>query len=447
MKQFITILAALVVSVIFMQPLQAQTISTYLTSTDGLNNPSGLAFDPLGNMYIANYGNSKILKVTPTGTVTVLATLSSAPLSMVYYNGFLYTISGGQNIIKVDIVTGTSTNFATNTNAPLGLSVDKNTGTFYASNNGIIYKISTTGVVSTFANNGLGAIYATAIDDNSNVYVADVTNNSIYKYTSTGIKSTFTTNIGGARNMVINAANNLFYLGSTDGLLVKVNSTGTTKSTLANITRDNSYGLALDSLGNIYTSNFSFNTIVKISNVSLPLTLISFSAQTQKNIVALNWQTANEINVAHFVIQRSADDTSFSNIGQVATKGGGNYTYTDDLLSITNQTPKIYYRLQNVDKDGSFTYSKAVAVSLAGHQGVLNIFPNPVQATLFAQITSIKAQTVALVVTDMLGHILQQQTANLTIGNTALSINTTNLQKGTYVLSIKGLAEKQFIKQ
>ena len=119
MKQFINILAAFIISLIFIQPLKAQTVTTYLTSTDGLNNPSGLAIDPLNNIYIANNGNSKILKVTPTGTVTVLATLSSAPLSMVYYNGFLYTIGGGPNVIKADIVTGTSTNFPTNTNALL----------------------------------------------------------------------------------------------------------------------------------------------------------------------------------------------------------------------------------------------------------------------------------------------------------------------------------------
>ena len=111
--------------------------------------------------------------------------------------------------------------------------------------------------------------------------------------------------------------------------------------------------------------------------------MLIFAAQQQNNTVNLAWQTTNEVNSSHFTMQRSVDGLTFTAIGNVATKGGGNYGYTDDLSTINNQQPTIYYRLQMVDKDGSFTYSKVVAVPFIIPHSLFTIFPNPVKETLF----------------------------------------------------------------
>ena len=80
----------------------------------------------------------------------------------------------------------------------------------------------------------------------------------------------------------------------------------------------------------------------------------------------------------------------------MTTKGGGSYGYTNDLLSINNQPLTIYYRLQMVDKDGSFTYSKVVAVPFIIPHSLFTIFPNPVKETMFVQLTSSTAEKLTL---------------------------------------------------
>ncbi len=184
-------------------------------------------------------------------------------------------------------------------------------------------------------------------------------------------------------------------------------------------------------------------------NVVLPLTLLNFTATQQTNSIVTNWQTTNEVNVSHFTVQRSTNGSNFTDLGNVTATGGGNYSYNDDLSTINTQPPTIYYRLKMVDKDGSFTYSKVVSVSLTTHYSSFNIYPNPVKETLFAQVTSTKAYKATVQITNMQGRILQQQQVQLQVGNTSISLNTTGLLKGSYVLVVNGevLQQKQFVKE
>ena len=185
------------------------------------------------------------------------------------------------------------------------------------------------------------------------------------------------------------------------------------------------------------------------ANNTLPVSLLSFNAQQQTNTIALQWETTNEINSSHFNIQRSIDGVNFIAIGAVTSKGGGNYEYIDNLSTISQQPATVYYRLQMVDKDGSFTFSKAVAVSLTKQQSALTIFPNPVQQNLYVQLAVTKAEKLTLQVIDLQGKILQQQLVDVVIGNTSISINTGALAKGDYVLVVKGSVisqQKLFVK-
>ncbi len=181
-------------------------------------------------------------------------------------------------------------------------------------------------------------------------------------------------------------------------------------------------------------------------NTALPVTLLNFNAIQQNNQVFTNWQTTNEVNASHFIIERSTDGSSFTAIGKVNAKGGGDYSYTDNQLPAATI---IYYRLQMVDKDGSYTYSKTVAVPLIIHHSPLTLYPNPVKETLFVQLTANAAETATLQITDMQGKVLQQQTQRLAIGTTSISVNTSNLAKGSYVIVVKGqiVQQKQFVKE
>jgi hypothetical protein len=202
-------------------------------------------------------------------------------------------------------------------------------------------------------------------------------------------------------------------------------------------------------------SNASFDAVSGVTYTKgtvnivgvLPLTLTTFTATPQNNTVFTQWQTTNEVNVSHINVQSSIDGSSFSTMGTVKAKGGGNYSYTDAALPVG--VTKLYYRLESVDKDGSKQYSKIVSCLLPVGNKVLSIYPNPVKETLFAQVTATKTEKVILQIADMQGKILQQQSTELQVGYNTLNLNTTNLVKGSYILLVKGeqLLQKQFIKE
>ncbi|QJX45895.1 T9SS type A sorting domain-containing protein [Hymenobacter taeanensis] len=111
-------------------------------------------------------------------------------------------------------------------------------------------------------------------------------------------------------------------------------------------------------------------------NNPLPVTLASFTASRQSQNVYVKWATATEKNNAYFEVQRSSDSKVFTSIGKVQGNGttsmGAAYSFTDrSPLAAT-----AYYRLRQVDTDGTESYSSVVAV--AGTDKIeASFYPNP----------------------------------------------------------------------
>ncbi len=116
---------------------------------------------------------------------------------------------------------------------------------------------------------------------------------------------------------------------------------------------------------------------------TLPVKLASFTATLNNSKkVDLKWTTASEMNVSHFMIERSTDGSNFSEAGMVFAYGNSteakNYSFSDNISSI--QSDVIYYRLRSVDVDGKFEYSETRIIRLS-KQSQTNItiltYPNP----------------------------------------------------------------------
>ncbi|MBC7652047.1 MAG: hypothetical protein H7101_09895 [Deinococcales bacterium] len=282
-----------VATCISLSTINAQTVTNYLTNTDGLSQPTGMATDLVGNIYIAN-ANGKILKVTPTNVVSTLTTVTTAGfmLGLVYYNGFLF--SGDYNtgnINKIDIATGSFTALASAASYS-GLAVDATTGTLYgcSNNNSTVYKITQAGVVSTFASS-IGTPFGMAVDNVGNIFVNNTSGSGIlYKITSSGVVSTFFTGSGGVRAMYMDASNNFFLMNTSTHTLTKLNSAGTTNTSItSSIGSGVCYGVATQGT-DLFVSNVTTNIVYKVANVILPLTLTTFTAQVQnsKSLLANN---------------------------------------------------------------------------------------------------------------------------------------------------------------
>ncbi len=114
------------------------------------------------------------------------------------------------------------------------------------------------------------------------------------------------------------------------------------------------------------------------SSSSLPVTFTSFTASLQNKNVWLQWKTAQETNTHLFNIQRSLTGTDFVTVSAVAATGNGTgstYTYNDQTYAKTNVPPSVYYRIQEVDKDGKLFYSGTALVHGSG--SIVSLYPNP----------------------------------------------------------------------
>lgn len=187
------------------------------------------------------------------------------------------------------------------------------------------------------------------------------------------------------------------------------------------------------------------------STTVLPVDLSNFSAQLQaNNQVVVSWLSSTEVNLASYQVQRSMDGINFSTVATVAPKGASNYQVSEDI-SNTNLPNTIYYRLETIDKDGSKSYSSIATVAFANNAKMrLNIYPNPVTATLKAQVTTLKAGAATITVTDVQGKILVKQTSQLALGTSQVAVDISNFASGNYLLRISGTdfhLQQAFVKE
>jgi hypothetical protein len=118
-----------------------------------------------------------------------------------------------------------------------------------------------------------------------------------------------------------------------------------------------------------------------VSNAAnpLPVELVAFTAEGQGADALLRWSTASEKNNDRFEVEASADGRTFRRIGTVAGAGSStqahSYQLVDPAIARYAASP-VYYRLRQVDADGTATYSPVRTVAVTSTAG-LALFPNP----------------------------------------------------------------------
>ena len=189
----------------------------------------------------------------------------------------------------------------------------------------------------------------------------------------------------------------------------------------------------IDSFSSFYFGNSDF--------VALPLKLVNFKGALENNATHLQWETANETNTSHFVVERSIDGNNFSNIGTVAAAGNSTgaqkYDYMD--YAATHQSSStLYYRLKMVDLNGDFTYSKVITIVLKPSSYTVALYPNPIHDVLKVRLTLSKAEQVQIQVTDMNGRIIYKESRFVPTGTNELKINTASWPSQLYSVRVTG---------
>ena len=187
----------------------------------------------------------------------------------------------------------------------------------------------------------------------------------------------------------------------------------------------------------------------------LPVELVEFSAHVNQYQVVLNWITAAELNNDYFAIEKSRDGVDWQLVKEIAGAGNSDafrhYTVTDgNPFSGTS-----YYRLRQVDFDGSFEISDQLSVEVKTPISKLHLFPNPVYGEDEINMVFNNSQSnsqITLQLTDLMGRLLfAQEFSNLAEGSNTLRIPLSQLSNvGMYLLQIidsqqrRQLAQEKF---
>ncbi len=274
-RQF-TVSVALPLTAGMLVPPGTSTVSAFVSSR--LSSPQDLVFDAAGNLYISNFDNTTLTKVTPAGAVSALVSRGlEIPTGLAFDTaGNLYVTNlYNSTITKVTPAGAVSTFVSSGLDNPSGLAFDK-AGNLYVTNwgNNTISKVTRSGVVSTFVSSGLDGPWGLAFDSAGNLYVANLGNSTLSKVTPAGAVSTFVSSgLASPDGLAFDAVGNLVVANRGNSTLSKVTPAGAV-STFVSSGLAAPEGLAFDAAGNLYVANGSNNTISRIT----PSTVIAGQA-------------------------------------------------------------------------------------------------------------------------------------------------------------------------
>lgn len=207
--------------------------------------------------------------------------------------------------------------------------------------------------------------------------------------------------------------------------------------TAANASRVRKFQVLLSGSSDIAFVAYNNKAAVVANAVPLPVQLSSFEGRVQGRQAQLSWQTSQELNASHFEVEASTDGQHFSQVGRVSAAGT---TQVQQRYSFRHAPALPYYRLRQVDEDGTSHYTSVVALSAVGVAPVaLQATPTPFGRTLTLRLTSpgrpVQQASVALLAADGRAVYQRDVTDQFRTGQLELQ-DLPDLQPGIYLVRL-----------
>ena len=185
------------------------------------------------------------------------------------------------------------------------------------------------------------------------------------------------------------------------------------------------------------SSNVVFTVLTNASGgTPLPVNWVNFTAVPNGGNVNLNWTVGANQEAKVYQVQRSADGTNFTNIGQVANDPDEqSYSYVD--ASVGSGT--YYYRVLEVDLGGASIYSKIVSVNMSGAAFAIKLLNNPTvtgNTDPELQVTTNASGNALMEVWTLSGSRVGSFQQALGAGTTTVRVPLTSLAAGTYAVKV-----------
>ena len=177
----------------------------------------------------------------------------------------------------------------------------------------------------------------------------------------------------------------------------------------------------------------------KSQETILPIELLSFSAHCNGNTIGIDWSTASERNNDYFILEKSLDAINFNEIARIAGAGKSieqiDYSYTDyDYYG-----GDVYYRLVQVDYDGTKTYSEIISAKCSNWETDPNIsvFPNPFSSELTIVLENFRNEPATIEIFDVMGRTIKQMQVDSSHNEYETSFNLDNIPAGIYNVRVR----------
>nr|WP_246558619.1 T9SS type A sorting domain-containing protein [Hymenobacter piscis] len=416
----------------------ARDVVNNITAPDGSTATMAQAILPLvatdANGTIRSFTLTNLPNTTTQGTMfvdgvavtegTVVLLADAGKLSFLPATGFIgnaffnYTATDNSNLGSLNTATYT-------------LPVGQDNSSVYA-------YTPTKGGANVYNNNDVLA-YVTDINAaryNSAGLVYDATTGALVNDASNGLPTTGTTNavISAPDKALLNAAG--IDINPTTGQFFVSDRT---------LLRQGSYTVSVTTT-DINGGTNTQSVTIPIGSRPLPVTLVSFSAKAAGADARLTWATAQELNNDHFVVERSFDGHAFAAVAEVKGQGtkasATNYTLTDAQAANKAQGRVTYYRLRQVDTDGTSTFSavQTVTFGLTTRTTSVAVYPNPASnlTNTRLDLSGTEAGTYQVSIVDMTGRVLRSFSQ---AGASNEALDVTSLPAGTYLVLVKGNGE------
>lgn len=168
--------------------------------------------------------------------------------------------------------------------------------------------------------------------------------------------------------------------------------------------------------------------------ILLPIDLTYFTAEAEDDHVDLKWQTASEQNNDFFTLERSTDLSDWEVISTIDGAGNSNSEINYNSIDTDPMPGVSYYRLKQTDFDGKYEYSPVRSVNFNTRK-VIEVYPNPFDSQLTLKGGNYELEMISIF--NMIGKDVTSLIDYTYKGNGEVIINTSALEKGTYLLKTR----------
>ncbi|MFK7923590.1 MAG: discoidin domain-containing protein [Bacteroidia bacterium] len=177
------------------------------------------------------------------------------------------------------------------------------------------------------------------------------------------------------------------------------------------------------------------------TGITFPVEWLDLAAVQQGEDIGLSWGTTQEINSDYFAVERSLDGEAFDEIGQTRSTGTTSqeqlYRFID-FKAVYQAAEQLYYRIRQVDLDGSFSYSNTVSINPDRLSDALNLYlaPNPADQQVELLIQAGASESLQISVLNSLGQEVYGNFMAQAAKTERLALNLQDWASGIYYVRV-----------